>query len=140
MHIPWTRMNELVAAFKQSHRREDDIALVNAGMRLRCAPAAGGGWRVEEATLAYGGVAPCVVTAQTAASTLVELGLGSIKVRCGHLLHVPRRCLHDAESRAHANVGAMSVCNACTRWRSWRRRHPLPASGSSRQAAQTCDA
>lgn len=32
--LPWTRKHEYVKEFKQAHRRDDDIALVNAGMRV----------------------------------------------------------------------------------------------------------
>lgn len=31
--IPFTRRHEYVREFKQAHRRDDDIAIVNAGMR-----------------------------------------------------------------------------------------------------------
>ena len=33
--IPFTRRHEYVREFKQAHRRDDDIAIVNAGMRAR---------------------------------------------------------------------------------------------------------
>ena len=33
--IPFTRRHEYVREFKQAHRRDDDIAIVNAGMRVR---------------------------------------------------------------------------------------------------------
>jgi len=32
--MPTTRLHEYVKEFKQSHRRDDDIAIVNAGMRV----------------------------------------------------------------------------------------------------------
>lgn len=32
--IPLTRRYEYVREFKQAHRRDDDIAIVNAGMRV----------------------------------------------------------------------------------------------------------
>jgi xanthine dehydrogenase/oxidase len=32
--IPFTRRHEYVREFKQAHRRDDDIAIVNAGMRV----------------------------------------------------------------------------------------------------------
>eukprot|EP00897_Mesotaenium_endlicherianum_P009776 jgi/Mesen1/8827/ME000053S08233 len=35
--LPWTRPFEYVCEFKQAHRRDDDIAIVNAGMRVRFA-------------------------------------------------------------------------------------------------------
>lgn len=39
--MPWTRRFEYVKEFKQAHRRDDDIAIVNAGLRLRLAQSAG---------------------------------------------------------------------------------------------------
>lgn len=32
--VPFTKSDEFIASFKQSHRREDDIALVNAGLSM----------------------------------------------------------------------------------------------------------
>ena len=40
--LPCTRPHEFVREFKQAHRRDDDIAIVNAGMRVRLSPAAAG--------------------------------------------------------------------------------------------------
>lgn len=34
MFLPTTRRFEYVKEFKQAHRRDDDIAIVNAGMRV----------------------------------------------------------------------------------------------------------
>lgn len=34
VHLPVTREHEYVHEFKQAHRRDDDIAIVNAGMRM----------------------------------------------------------------------------------------------------------
>ena len=64
--IPPTSRFEYVKEFKQAPRRDDDIAIVNAGMRVRLAPAAAAGagcgaegsWVVEDISVAYGGVAP----------------------------------------------------------------------------------
>ena len=41
MVVPFTRPYEYVKEFKQAHRRDDDIAIVNAGMRLRLAEGPG---------------------------------------------------------------------------------------------------
>lgn len=49
--------NEYLFAYKQSRRREDDIAIVNAGMRVQLQEESGK-WQVASCTLAYGGVAP----------------------------------------------------------------------------------
>ncbi len=36
--IPFNEQHEYVKEFKQAHRRDDDIAIVNAGMRVKLAP------------------------------------------------------------------------------------------------------
>lgn len=61
--LPWTRPYEYVKEFKQAHRREDDIAIVNAGMRVYLEEK-GGEWVVSDASIAYGGVAPLSVSAR----------------------------------------------------------------------------
>lgn len=55
--LPWTRHLEYVKEFKQAHRREDDIALVNAGMRVFLEKI-DEDLIVADASIAYGGVAP----------------------------------------------------------------------------------
>ncbi|XP_071497121.1 xanthine dehydrogenase/oxidase-like [Diadema antillarum] len=66
--IPFTRQNEYVFAFKQSPRREDDIAVVNAGMRVLFGVEAATPV-IEDITLAFGGMAATTVLAlQTMAS------------------------------------------------------------------------
>ncbi|OWM69193.1 hypothetical protein CDL15_Pgr025380 [Punica granatum] len=55
--LPWTRPLEYVKEFKQAHRREDDIALVNAGMRVFLEEK-DDDLIVADASIAYGGVAP----------------------------------------------------------------------------------
>lgn len=55
--LPWTRHFEFVKEFKQAHRREDDIALVNAGMHVLLEQN-GANWTVAEVSIVYGGVAP----------------------------------------------------------------------------------
>ena len=42
--LPFTARHEYVKEFKQAHRRDDDIAIVNAGMRFRMVQAEGE-WR-----------------------------------------------------------------------------------------------
>jgi xanthine dehydrogenase/oxidase len=61
--LPWTRPFEYVKEFKQAHRRDDDIALVNAGLRVALTQIDGAGWFVKEISLAYGGVAAMVLCA-----------------------------------------------------------------------------
>ncbi|KAK9665710.1 hypothetical protein RND81_14G130200 [Saponaria officinalis] len=56
IHLPWTRPYEYVKEFKQAHRRDDDIALVNAGMRVHLEKK-DDDWLVADASIVYGGVA-----------------------------------------------------------------------------------
>ena len=35
VHIPFTKEYDYVREYKQAHRRDDDIAIANAGMRVR---------------------------------------------------------------------------------------------------------
>lgn len=60
--LPWTRSFEFVKEFKQAHRRDDDIALVNAGMRVHLEEK-GEKWVISDASIVYGGVAPLSLSA-----------------------------------------------------------------------------
>ncbi|KAL5979766.1 xylitol dehydrogenase [Asimina triloba] len=60
--LPWSRSFEFVKEFKQAHRRDDDIAIVNAGMRVSLHEKEGR-WIVSDASIVYGGVAPVSVSA-----------------------------------------------------------------------------
>lgn len=53
---------EFVRPYKQARRREDDISIVTAGMRVRLEPV-GGNWVVVEMGLCFGGMAPTTVAA-----------------------------------------------------------------------------
>jgi xanthine dehydrogenase/oxidase len=68
--VPFTRRHEYVKEFKQAHRRDDDIAIVNAGMRFRLEQVAGGEWQIAEAAIAYGGVAPLTIMAHKTMAAL----------------------------------------------------------------------
>ena len=65
--LPLTAEHEVLYAFKQAHRRDDDIAIVNAAMRFQLAPPVTNEainearWTIREASVAYGGVGPTVV-------------------------------------------------------------------------------
>ncbi|KAJ8040670.1 Xanthine dehydrogenase/oxidase [Holothuria leucospilota] len=59
--IPFTNSDEHISSFKQAQRREDDIAIVNAGMRVRFQPLTS---QVEEIHLVFGGMAPTTVMAE----------------------------------------------------------------------------
>lgn len=60
--LPWTRPFEFVKEFKQAHRRDDDIAIVNAGMRVFLEEKEGK-WKVSDASVVFGGVAPVTLSA-----------------------------------------------------------------------------
>ncbi|XP_078465987.1 xanthine dehydrogenase/oxidase [Lampetra fluviatilis] len=68
--VPYSRPREYVMAFKQAQRHEDDIAIVNAGMRVRLHTAS---LRVAELSLAYGGMAPTTrAISQAATNTFID--------------------------------------------------------------------
>lgn len=59
---------EFVGPYKQARRREDDISIVTACLRVRLVPVASrsaeGRWVIEEAGFGFGGMAPTTVAAQ----------------------------------------------------------------------------
>lgn len=55
---------EYVSPFKQARRREDDISIVTAGMRLSVTVSCGNKWSIDSISLAFGGVAPTTILAQ----------------------------------------------------------------------------
>ncbi|XP_055492323.1 LOW QUALITY PROTEIN: xanthine dehydrogenase/oxidase-like [Leucoraja erinacea] len=61
VEIPFTRKGEYCSAYKQAQRREDDIAIVNGGMRVAFRE---GSSVVEEMGLSYGGMGPTTVSAE----------------------------------------------------------------------------
>ncbi|CAH2080604.1 unnamed protein product [Thlaspi arvense] len=69
--LPWTRPFEFVKEFKQAHRRDDDIALVNAGMRV-CLEERNEKWVVSDASIVYGGVAPFSLSATKTKNYLIS--------------------------------------------------------------------
>ncbi|KAL8465182.1 hypothetical protein ACS0TY_034614 [Phlomoides rotata] len=60
--LPWNSPYEFVKEFKQAHRRDDDIAIVNAGMRA-CLEKKDQKWMVSDASIVYGGVAAYSISA-----------------------------------------------------------------------------
>lgn len=69
LKIPYSEKNEYMRGYKQSHRREDDIAIVNAGFRVRFEP---DNHVVSDIALAFGGMRP--VTAMTTKSMKKAIG------------------------------------------------------------------
>jgi xanthine dehydrogenase/oxidase len=60
--VPKLKPNEYVEAYKQARRREDDLAIVNAAMRVFFEES-DGVLKVADACIVYGGVGPTVVRA-----------------------------------------------------------------------------
>nr|XP_033794956.1 xanthine dehydrogenase/oxidase [Geotrypetes seraphini] len=68
IEIPYTRKLEFFSAFKQASRREDDIAIVTCGMRVKFKD---GSHQVEDMHLSYGGMAPTTVLAKRTCKELI---------------------------------------------------------------------
>lgn len=68
--LPWTRPFEFVKEFKQAHRREDDIAIVNAGIRVYLEER-DKSWVISDASVVYGGVAPLSLSARATKEFLI---------------------------------------------------------------------
>jgi len=66
--IPYLKEDEYFWGFKQAKRRDDDIAIVNAGMLVRFEV---GTNVIQHIALAFGGMAPTTVMARTTASSLI---------------------------------------------------------------------
>ncbi|KAK4384529.1 Xanthine dehydrogenase 1 [Sesamum angolense] len=83
--LPWNSPYEFVKEFKQAHRRDDDIAVVNAGMRVYLEEK-DQKWVVSDASIVYGGVAPYSVSANETRKFLMgkhwnkEMLQGALKV------------------------------------------------------------
>lgn len=68
LHIPIAQgKGEYLRAYKQSKRKDDDIAIVNAALRLSLSPSND----VTSANLVFGGLAPMTVSAKNAEAYLV---------------------------------------------------------------------
>lgn len=62
--IPFTEKHEYVYAFKQARRREDDIAIVNTGMRVLLEKQGNSSsWQIKDCSFSFGGMAPTTVMA-----------------------------------------------------------------------------
>jgi len=56
--------HEYVFAFKQARRREDDIAIVNTGMRVLFEKQGNSSsWEIKDCSFSFGGMAPTTVMA-----------------------------------------------------------------------------
>ena len=62
--------HEYIYSYKQARRREDDIAIVNAGLSVLLTPNQPH-WTVRECCLAYGGVSYITVVAKKTQEALI---------------------------------------------------------------------
>jgi xanthine dehydrogenase/oxidase len=69
--VPFTKEHEYVKAYKQAKRKDDDIAIVNAGLRVNLEKKKGDEWIVEEACFSYGGMGPFTTNAKQTADVLI---------------------------------------------------------------------
>ncbi|XP_061114412.1 xanthine dehydrogenase/oxidase [Conger conger] len=68
IEIPYTKKGQYFSAFKQSQRREDDIAIVTCGMNVVFEEDTN---TVKDLRLSYGGMAPTTVMAKTTSNQLI---------------------------------------------------------------------
>lgn len=78
--IPFNSPNEYVKEFKQAHRKDDDIAIVNGGMRVKMGQNEEGEWVAQDVEVAFGGVA-----AKTIMAPAVEAALTGVAWNQGTL-------------------------------------------------------
>ncbi|KAJ3287637.1 hypothetical protein HK104_008503 [Borealophlyctis nickersoniae] len=72
LFVPFSRPNEYVKAYKQSKRKDDDIAIVNAALRVLIQEEGGKAvWVTKEARFAYGGMGPTTLVAKSASQYVV---------------------------------------------------------------------
>lgn len=57
--------------YKQSHRRDNSFAIVNAGLRIALKKSGVDSWVVKDCTLAYGGMGPKILTAKQTSLALI---------------------------------------------------------------------
>lgn len=69
-HTSFFLQHEFIYSYKQSRRREDDIAIVNAGLRVLLQPGKPH-WMVHDCSLAYGGMSYITVMATKTQSALI---------------------------------------------------------------------
>ncbi|XP_044163721.1 xanthine dehydrogenase/oxidase-like isoform X2 [Acropora millepora] len=70
--VPFTEKHEYVFAFKQSRRREDDIAIVNTCMRVFLEnDLCNSLWKIKDCTFSFGGMAPTTVMAVETIKALI---------------------------------------------------------------------
>jgi xanthine dehydrogenase/oxidase len=71
IRVPVLSDLDFCTPFKQARRREDDISIVTSGQRIKLSKEADGSYRIVEAVLSYGGMAPTTVMATATAQSLI---------------------------------------------------------------------
>jgi xanthine dehydrogenase/oxidase len=62
--VPFSGVFEYTLPYKQARRRDDDISIVCAGMRVRLRPSSGSaGWVIDDSSFGFGGMAATTVSA-----------------------------------------------------------------------------
>ncbi|XP_033106622.1 xanthine dehydrogenase/oxidase-like [Anneissia japonica] len=67
IHVPFTRQTEYFKAYKQAHRRDDDIAIANAAFRVNIESGV-----VKDCSMAIGGMAPTTKLAVKTVNFMVK--------------------------------------------------------------------
>uniref|UniRef100_K3WID5 Xanthine dehydrogenase n=1 Tax=Globisporangium ultimum (strain ATCC 200006 / CBS 805.95 / DAOM BR144) TaxID=431595 RepID=K3WID5_GLOUD len=72
VYVPYTKKWEFMLPFKQARRREDDISIVTAGIRVKLdCSAMSGSWIISDVSIVYGGMAPVTKAATASEQFLV---------------------------------------------------------------------
>lgn len=83
IRLTFSFQNEFIYSYKQSRRREDDIAIVNAGLRVILQPG-NPHWTVQECSLAYGGMSYVTVMAKKTQTALLRKYVKPMNLTCMH--------------------------------------------------------
>ncbi|KAH6563748.1 hypothetical protein BASA60_010597 [Batrachochytrium salamandrivorans] len=67
---PFSSSLEFIVAYKQSKRRDDDIAIVNAALSVTLSPKATGGYTVSDGCFSFGGMGPTTLIAVKTMDTI----------------------------------------------------------------------
>ncbi|TYZ51144.1 hypothetical protein PybrP1_006502 [[Pythium] brassicae (nom. inval.)] len=97
VYVPFTRKWEFMLPFKQARRREDDISIVTAGIRVQLDGAASlGAWVIADASVVYGGMAPVTKAAAHTEQFLVGKAFDALTIDAAcDVLHARDFSLRD---------------------------------------------
>ena len=98
--------HEYVFAFKQARRREDDIAIVNTGMKALLEKETNSGtWQIKDCSFSFGGMAPTTVMAMKTIKGLTgRYGLSTtMRWMVQPIRRVENHCIHGRILRGVCN-------------------------------------